>query len=315
MPAEVETMAFFGATPWHGQGTPLTDDDLYDWPRACQKAGLAWDAELVPLVTADTQARVARRAVRRTSDGRILGTVGPRYAVLQNRDAFQWFTPFLDAKEAALHTAGSLRQGSRVWVLAKLNREPLVIAPGDEVEKYLLLSHSHDGSLAVRLGFTPVRVVCANTLSMAHGSDASKLIRVKHTKEIQENLANIREVMDLANQEFEATAEQYRLLARKSINQADLRTYVRRVVKVEDGEEPSSRMKNLMEEIVALAEAGKGNTLPSVSGTYWTAYNGVTEWLAYQRGRSPANRLNSLWFGDSAAINKAALEAALDMAA
>ena len=135
----------------------------------------------------------------------------------------RWFQPFLDAKEAALHTAGSLRNGSRIWVLAKLNRDPLVIAQGDEVEKFILLSHGHDGSLAVRVGFTPVRVVCQNTLAMAHGSDASKLIRVKHTKDVHENLANIREVMDLANAEFEATAEQYRLLARKSINQADLR--------------------------------------------------------------------------------------------
>jgi len=271
--------------------------------------------ELVALQTADTQAKVDHRAVRRTSDGRILGVVGPRYVPLQNEDAFAWFQPFLDAKEAALHTAGSLRQGSRVWVLAKLNRTPLEIAPGDEVEKYLLLSHGHDGSLAVRVGFTPVRVVCANTLAMAHGSDASKLIRLKHTKDIHQNLASIREVMDLANQQFEATAEQYRLLARKSINQADLRKYVERVLGVKDDEEPSTRMKNVMEEIIALAESGRGNALPVVSGTYWSAYNGVTEWLSYQRGRNQENRLNSLWFGDSAAMNKHALETAWAMAA
>jgi phage/plasmid-like protein (TIGR03299 family) len=199
-------------------------------------------------------------------------------------------------------------------VLAKLHRDPSVIAPGDEVEKYLLLSHGHDGSLAVRCGFSPVRVVCANTLAMAHGSDASRLIRVKHTKDIHENLANVREVMDLANQEFEATAEQYRRLARKSVNQADLRKYVRRVLKVEDDKEASSRLKNLMEEIVGLAEAGRGNDLTSVRGTLWTAYNGVSEWLTYQRGRSGDNRLNSLWFGGGALTNRLALEVALVMA-
>ena len=69
-----------------------------------------------------------------------------------------------------------------MWVLAKLNRDPLVIAEGDEVEKFILLSHGHDGSLAVRCGFTPIRVVCQNTLSMAHASDACKLIRIKHTR-------------------------------------------------------------------------------------------------------------------------------------
>jgi phage/plasmid-like protein (TIGR03299 family) len=314
MAHEIETMAYFQATPWHGLGTALHEDDLYDWQKTCEKAGLAWDVELVPLVTADTHAKVTHQAVRRKTDGRTLGVVGPRFCALQNKDAFQWFQPFLDAKEAALHTAGSLRLGSRIWVLAKLNRTPLVVAPGDEVEKFILLSHGHDGSLAVRVGFTPVRVVCQNTLSMAHGSDASRLIRLKHTKDIHENLANIREVMDVANAEFEATAEQYRLLARKSINQADLRRYVKKVFKVEEDQDGSTRLKNIMEEIVRLAEAGRGNELPSVSGTLWTAYNGVSEWLGYNRGRSQSNRLDSLWFGDSASLNRRALEVALSLA-
>jgi phage/plasmid-like protein (TIGR03299 family) len=249
------------------------------------------------------------------SDGRILGVVGPRFTVLQNKEAFAWFEPFLAAKEASLHTAGSLAEGSRVWVLAKLNRDPLVIAEGDTVEKYLLLSHGHDGSLAVRCGFCGIRVVCSNTMAMAHKSDASKLIRVKHTKELHENLANIREVMNLANQEFEATASQYRLLARKSINQSDLTKYVKRVLKVDDSQEVSTRTKNTVQQIIGLCESGRGNSLPSVSGTYWTAYNGFSEWLSYNRGRSQDSRLNSLWFGDSASVNKHALETALEMAA
>jgi phage/plasmid-like protein (TIGR03299 family) len=314
MPAAVETIAFAGATPWHGLGTVLEPTDLYDWQRTCIKAGLDWEAELVPLMTADTQAKVDHVAVRRNTDGKVLGVVGPRYHVLQNRDAFKWFDPFLQAKEASLNTAGSLQEGSRVWVLAKLQRDPLVIAEGDEVEKFILLSHSHDGSLAVRVGFTPVRVVCQNTLSMAHGSDASKLIRIKHTRDMHQNLENIREVMNLANQQFEATADQYKLLARKSINQADLKRYVERVLKVKDRQEVSTRTKNTIAEIIGLCEAGRGNNLAAVSGTYWTAYNGVSEWLSYERGHNQANRLNSLWFGDSANVNKFAMETALEMA-
>jgi len=315
MAAQVESMAYFGEVPWHGLGTALEEGDLYDWPKACEKAGLAWDVELVPLVTGDTQAKVDRNAVRRTSDGRILGTVGPRFTVLQNRDAFNWFQPFLDAKEASLHTAGSLQEGSRVWVLAKLQRDPIVIAQGDEIEKFILLSHGHDGSLAVRCGFTPIRVVCQNTLSMAHGSTASKLIRVRHTKDIHQNLESIREVMNLANQQFEATAEQYKMLARKSVNQADLKKYVERVLKVEPGQKISTRTMNTVQKIIGLCEAGRGNNLASVSGTYWTAYNGVTEWLTYERGQAQDNRLNSLWFGDSANVNQHALATALTMAA
>jgi phage/plasmid-like protein (TIGR03299 family) len=314
MAHEIETMAFFQKAPWHGLGTALHEDDLYDWRKTCEKAGLAWGVELVPLVTDDTHAKVAHKAVRRSTDGRVLGVVGPRYFPLQNRDAFGWFQPFLDAKEAALHTAGSLRNGSRIWVLAKLNRDPLMVAAGDEVEKFILLSHGHDGSLAVRVGFTPVRVVCQNTLCMAHGSEASKLIRVKHTRDVHENLANVREVMDVANAEFEASAEQFRRLARKGIDQADLRRYVKRVFGVEGDKEGSTRLKNIMEEVVGLAEAGRGNELPSVRGTLWTAYNGVSEWLGYRRGNAQANRLDSLWFGDGANLNRRALETALGMA-
>jgi phage/plasmid-like protein (TIGR03299 family) len=314
MSAQVESMAYFGAVPWHGLGTILETTDLYDWPKACIKSGLDWEVELTPLVTADTQAAVAHRGVRRKSDGRILGVVGHRYHVLQNRQAFAWFEPFLQAKEATLQTAGSLQEGSRIWVLAKLQRDPIVVAQGDEVEKFVLLSHSHDGSLAVRCGFTPIRVVCQNTLSMAHSSQASKLIRIKHSRSVHKNLSAIREIINQTNQEFEATAEQYRYLASKSINQEDLRKYVKRVLKVEDGQELGTRTLNTMQQIIDLCESGRGNNLPSISGTYWMAYNGVSEWLSYKRGRNQQNRLNSLWFGDSANVNKHALETALAMA-
>jgi phage/plasmid-like protein (TIGR03299 family) len=314
MADQIETMAFFKEVPWHGLGTALEEADLHDWQRACIKSGLDWEVELTPLVTADTQAQVSHRGVRRKSDGRILGVVGPKYHPLQNRDAFQWFQSFLEAKEASLNTAGSLCEGSRVWVLAKMNRDPLVIAPGDDVEKFILLSHAHDGSLAIRVGFTPIRVVCANTLALAHRADASKLIRVKHSASVHENLAKIREVMNLANAEFEATAEQYRLLARKSINQNDLRRYVKRVLKVENQTKISTRTANMIQEILGLCESGKGNTLPSIKNTYWSSYNGVTEYLGYRRGNNESTRLNSLWFGDSANLNKHALETALAMA-
>src|SRR5690606_34563034 len=121
------------------------------------------------------------------------------------------------------------------------------------------------------------------------------------------NLANIREVMDAADAEFTASAEQYKLLARKSVNQADLEKYVRLVFEVEDDKDASTRMKNLMQEVTGLFEAGRGNDLPSIRGTLWAGYNAVTEWLSYHRGRNADNRLNSLWFGPSAEMNRHAL--------
>jgi phage/plasmid-like protein (TIGR03299 family) len=314
MSANVETMAYFGKTPWHGLGTELQDVDCTNWQAVLEKSGLNWTAELVPLVTQDSQIVVDRKAVRRTSDGKILGTVGPRYHILQNQDALKWFNPFLESRQAVLHTAGSLAGGSRIWALAKLNRDPMVIATGDEVEKYLLLSHAHDGSLTVQLGFTPKRVVCSNTLAMALSHKASKLIRLRHSKDVKKNLENIRDIIDAVNEEFVATAEQYRQLARRSINQNDLVRYVKRVMGVENEKEISTRCRNQIERILELTETGRGNNLPSVRGTCWAAYNGVAEYLCYEYGHTQSSRLNSLWFGPSAQTNREALEIALAMA-
>lgn len=326
-------MAYAGATPWHSLGKHIEDEaTMFDDRLFIKEAGLDWEAEKRQLArkVGDNWVEANAWEVIRQSDGKVLADmVGARYTILQNRDAFAWFRPFLEAKEAALHTAGALFEGSRIWILAKLNRDPMEIAAGDIVEKYVLLSHSHDGSLAVRCGFTPIRVVCWNTLSMAHSASASKLIRLKHSKNIHTNLENLRDVMNVVNAEFEATAEQYRLLQRKSINQADLRKYVKKVFDVEADdnviwpngnrtkemkEVVSERQKNILEEVLALCEVGKGNNLPSVSGTYWSAYNGVTEYLSYVNGRNEDNRLNSLWFGVNATANKLALQTAVEMA-
>jgi len=334
----IDTMGYVGATPWHGLGKAVVNEDAqYNHELFMGECGLNWEAEkrqlhraFIGTDGATTYSPANAWEVIRKSDGHILADmVGERYTILQNKEAFAWFQPWLDAKEAALHTGGALFGGSRIWALAKLNRDPMEIAAGDIVEKYVLLSHSHDGSLAVRAGFTPIRVVCWNTLSASHSSTASKLIRLKHSKNVHTNLENLRNVMNLVNQEFEATAEQYRLLQRKSINQNDLRKYVKTVFSVEAEDKViwtggdrskelkelvSERQKNILDEVIGLCESGKGNNLPSVRGTYWSAYNGVTEYLSYINGRNEDNRLNSLWFGQNAALNKLALQTAVDMA-
>src|SRR5262249_13279464 len=155
----------------------------------------------VPLVTADHSQGTPAQAVRRARDQRVLGVVGMQYRALQNMDAFTWFSPFLDAGLASLHTGGSLCDGRKVWLLARIEPKPLVLGDGDEIQKFVLLSNSHDGTTSVRVGFTPIRVVCANTLSLAHADKAgSKLIRVRHTRRLDENLAALQEVINLADQ-------------------------------------------------------------------------------------------------------------------
>jgi phage/plasmid-like protein (TIGR03299 family) len=314
----VEKMMYTGDVPWHKLGRRFEQAPSLE--EALVAAGLDWTVSTEPVFSGAGE-KVEAQLTRRSSDSSILGVVGPNYVPLQNSEAFEFFRPFLDQKEAAIETAGSLRMGKRVWILAKINRDPMTVKGNDIVDKYVLLSNSHDGTLAVRVGFTPVRVVCSNTLAGAHNNKASKLIRVKHTKNVVQNLENIREIMDLANSEFEATAEQYRLLANKSINQKDLEKYVKlvfntqsRIVEAE-GNLDSINNKRILDEVQPLFEVGRGNDMPEIKGTLWAAYNAIAEHIQYKRGDDVGGRLDSLWFGQGAQLNKKALEVAIMMAA
>lgn len=329
MPAAVDSMFYVNEVPWHGLGhrflEPPTDIDA-----AIIAAGLDWEVGRKRLACVDidpeTEAeilghKVDHFATYRKDTGDVLGVVGKVYRPLQNRTAFASFQPFLDSGEATLETAGSLFGGKRVWVLAKLNRDNAVIVGEDEIAKFILLSHGHDGSLAIHYGLTPVRVVCANTEAMARSSKGSTLLKIRHTAAAPKTLEEVTSIINVADARFEATVEQYRYLASKVINTADLERYVRIVAGVAetDLEKPrielSTRMRNKVARIVELTETGHGNDLPKVRGTWWAAYNGYTQHLATEAGRNPESRLNQLWFGNAANENVGALETALEMAA
>jgi phage/plasmid-like protein (TIGR03299 family) len=312
MPAAVEQMMFVGATPWHGLGNKVDADIGVE--DAIVAAGLDWEVGLKDLQTVDG-VPVSHRATYRKTDGSILGVVGPRYTPLQNKDSFDWFQPFIDAGECGIHTAGSLHSGQKVWVLAQLNRDSSEIVPGDDVSKFILLSNSHDGTTAIRVGYTPIRVVCVNTLAMAHNNKSSQLIRIRHTRSSKNNLEQVRDIMDNINAQFEATAEQFRFLASKNFNQGDIRRYVKTMLGIEGtvDDDIKTRTRNIMDEILALVEGPK-QSATNVRGTWWAAYNGYNEYLNYNKGRTEDNRLDSLWFGANANDNIKALEKAMEFA-
>ena len=308
-----DCMFYVGETPWHGLGQKLNDAPTIG--EAIDAAGLDWEVGLKDLQTVDG-VPVSHRATYRKTDGNILGVVGPRYAPLQNREAFDWFQPFLDAGECNLHTAGSLHSGQKVWVLAKLNRDNSEIVKGDETAKFILLSNSHDGTTAIRVGYSFIRVVCANTLAAAHSkTSGNKLIRIRHTRSSKTNLENIRDIMDNINSEFEATAEQYRFLASKNFNQVDVCKYVKTVLGIEkvDDNDIKTRTRNIMDEILTLIDGPK-QSAAGVRGTYWAAWMGYNEYLNYRKGRTADNRLDSLWFGQSANDDMYAFNKAMEFA-
>jgi phage/plasmid-like protein (TIGR03299 family) len=318
MTAEVESMFSLKEVPWHGLGRILDNPPTTEEAIRC--AGLDWEVKLVPLTAkldGEELQDIDRWATVRATDRKVLGTVGGTYRPLQNVDAFKFFQPALDAGEAHLETAGSLREGRRVWVLARLKQDPIEIVPGDAVMSYILLSNGHDGSMAVRAGFSSIRVVCANTLAAAHEGQASKLLRVRHTENTAKTLDEVRDIMDLGRREFVASTEKMRALARKGVNVEDLKEYVRLVfqpkVTMTTETEQKAKCDRLMGKIIPLFEVGRGNDMPGVKGTMWAAYNAVNEYLGWERGRNDT-RLDSLWFGDGANVNRRAFDLALQVA-
>jgi phage/plasmid-like protein (TIGR03299 family) len=332
MAHEVETMFYVGEEPWHGLGhrferSPGTVEE------AISGAGLGWRVGMMPLETsartpeqlAEVLARhpeqgtaVEAFATYRSDTGAILGVVGPDYTPLQNAAALGWFQPFLESGAAQFEAAGSLREGRRVWALARVMSEtgrPEVaeVSPGDAVALFILLSHGHDGTLAVRAGFTPIRVICANTERMARQHKDSKLIRLKHTRNVEATLKAVRETMDVGRAEFRATIEQYRALRRAGCNPADLAKYVVSVFEpgagVSDAKKREKLEQRKVEQIEPLFLHGRGAEL---AGSSWFgAYNAVTEYLQHERGSDDARRLDSAWFGNGAELSGRAYELAL----
>jgi phage/plasmid-like protein (TIGR03299 family) len=313
MAHEVEQMLYVGEVPWHGLGVKLDTPPTIE--EALEYSGLNWTVERKPLVIQGSNVPVKAFATVRASDDQVLGVVGTGYRVLQNSKAFEWFQPYLDSGEVELHTAGSLRGGRHVWVLAKVKNDPIEIIPGDEVLQFILVSNSHDGSASIRAGFTGVRVVCANTIAAAHSSAASKLLRIRHSDQAEIALDKVRESLDIGRREFHSTVEGMRTMAGAGVSVADLKRYVQEVFKPEVSLEDNSSLDRLCERVIPLFESGRGANLNGVKGTMWGAYNAVTELLTWERGRSNDTRMENVWFGQSAALAQRAYNVALQMAA
>jgi len=157
MSANVESMFYVRQAPWHGLG--INVEEALNSEDALETAGLNWRVNQTAIFTPDGQMIENYKANVRGSDNQILGVVTDRYQIVQNEEAFA-FTDALLGEGVRYETAGSLANGRRVWMLAKLPERYII--SGERVEPYIVFSNSHDGSAAIRVAVTPVRVVCQN---------------------------------------------------------------------------------------------------------------------------------------------------------
>ena len=178
------SMFYVDRPPWHGLGRRLAEPATAE--EAIQGAKLDWEVAKVPLYAAgnarmfpvDGKFGIVRKDKWDSDDCKVLGVVSQQYTPLQNREAFTFFDPIVgDGAAICYHTAGVLGDGQRIWILAKLP-DSITVRNGDISDKFLLLTNSHDGESAVQMKFTPIRVVCQNTLMMALGE--GRTIRITH---------------------------------------------------------------------------------------------------------------------------------------
>jgi phage/plasmid-like protein (TIGR03299 family) len=311
MAAEFESGMYVNSegVPWHGLGVAV--DGPATSAEAIRAAGLDWTVRRAPLFAhwtgpdEDVLRIDSHVAIVREMDKRRLGVVGAKYQPVQNLEAFTFMDELAGEQSIRYHTAGSLRGGQRVWILAKFDSADIV--PGDCVDKYLMLYNSHDGSSALRVLFTNVRVVCMNTARMALQEGVGEGLAVRHTLNLASRLKAARDVLGIARVQSAEFNEFARALANLPLNAHKLQAFVTALVPIDDAKQ-AGRTIARQNDLKALFEAGRGNDLPGVRGTAWAAYNAVTEyttWKQASRGTEAerqASRFESALFGAGASM-------------
>jgi len=228
MPAAVESMFYVRETPWHGLGIRI--EEAICSTEALTAAGLNWQVNQNPIFTSDGQAIPNYKANVRDSDNKVLGVVSDRYRIVQNSEAFQ-FTDALLGEGVKYETAGALQGGRRVWLLAKLPEKYII--GGEAIEPFLVFSNSHDGSAAIKVSMTPIRVVCQNTLNLAL-ENARRTWSAKHTGSIQTRRLEARETLGLAQHYMESLGKEFDALSRIKLSDSKVMSLINELIPLAD---------------------------------------------------------------------------------
>lgn len=220
MSANVETMFYTREKPWHGLGTMVMEAPTS--ADALALAGLDWHVIQKPVVTEDGIPIPGFKANLRDKDEKVLGVVTDRYKVVQNIDAFS-FTDELLGEGVTYETAGSLQEGRRTWLLAKLPQRYII--SGDEITPYLVFMNSHDGTGSIKVAMTPIRVVCQNTLNLAL-STARRYWSTNHTGDIRGKMEDARYTLLYADQYMAELGKAIDNLARMKLTDRQVYEYI-----------------------------------------------------------------------------------------
>ncbi len=221
MAANVETMFYTREKPWHGLGVCVQEAPVSE--EALRLADLDWEVIQKPIYTNDSKDFIpGYKANVRSTDQKVLGVVTDRYKVIQNTEAFA-FTDTLLGNGVRYETAGSLQGGRKVWLLARLPREYII--SGERISPYLVFSNTHDGSGAVRVAVTPVRVVCNNTLNLALQT-AKRSWSMIHTGDIKCKIKEAEDTLFKAENYMDRLGTEFEQLRKKKVTDKQLMEYI-----------------------------------------------------------------------------------------
>lgn len=228
MAANVESMFYVRETPWHGLGTRVVD--ALSAKEALIAAGLNWNVVQEPIYTETEELIGGYKANVRDSDRKVLGVVTDRYKVIQNEEAFA-FTDELLGQGVRFETAGSLQDGKKVWMLAHMPHEYII--SGEHISPYLLFSNTHDGSGAIKVALTPIRVVCNNTLNLALHM-AKRTWSMIHTGDIKGKMEEAKNTLFMAERYMDSLGKEFEALRQKKMTDKQVMEYIEILLPVEE---------------------------------------------------------------------------------
>jgi phage/plasmid-like protein (TIGR03299 family) len=304
----VAQMAYAGELPWHGLGQQVSDDITTDG--MMEAAGLDWSVSKQPMYYMDDLGEMGevpgKSALVRSSDNKVMDIVGQDWNPVQNAEAFEFFREFVDTGDMQMHTAGSLKDGKMVWALAKVNDGfTIKTAQGeDSVESYLLFSNPHQYGKSIDVRFTPIRVVCNNTLTLSLNQNVDQYVRMGHQRPF--NAEDAMATLGMAQQKLGQYKEAAEYLCQKSYTTDDMLNYFNQVFP-SASDRDSNKSREAQEVMHTQAGAALGE------GTFWQLFNTVTYMTDHTLGRNSDTRLQSAWYGQNQNVKKKALELAVNM--
>jgi phage/plasmid-like protein (TIGR03299 family) len=300
-------MAFVGATPWHGLGVRVPAD--LTPVQMLEAAGLDWEVEKVPAYAkvAGKNISVNRSALVRKSDNKILDVVSNEWNPAQNIDAFEFFNDFIAEGDMEMHTAGSLRDGQIVWALAKV-KDGFSLFGGDEVESYLHFTNFHRFGFATDVRFTPIRVVCNNTLTLSLNTKVERMVKISHRREF--NGDNVKLMLGVAAEKLAKYKEMAQFLGSKRYTKDSMIEYFNNVFPVTGAASKKEVSKSAS---IAMSIVDTQPGAEFARGSFWQLFNTTTYMTDHIIGRSVDSRLTSAWYGVNKGLKTKALEIAMEM--